>query len=78
VNGQFTSATVYEHRQRDSRRPPEIGELAERRPHRSSGIQDIIDYHDVFSVQIPRQVGRTYDRARADSLQIVAIKRDVE
>src|SRR5438034_748548 len=62
----------------EPRRASEVGELVERCSNRPPGVQHVVNDDDVFSFEIPRQMGRTDNRPRTDSLQIVAVKSDVE
>src|SRR5688500_15332401 len=78
VDRQLSSAAIDQHRQRDRCRTPEVGELVEGRPDRTSGIENNVHDDDVFAIEAPRKVRGPYDRARSDGLQVVAVQGDVE
>ena len=78
MDRKLAPASIDEHRERDARGPAEVRELVERGAHRATGVQHVVDDHDALAIQIPGQLRRADDRARADGLQVVAIERDVE
>ena len=78
LDRQLASAAVDQHGQRDARRPAEVGELVERGADRASGVEHVVDDHDVLAVDVDRDLRLPDDRTRSDRLQVVAIERDVE
>src|SRR6202011_1356753 len=78
VDRKLASPTIDQHRERYRGGPSKVRQLIERGAHGSARVQHIVHDHDVFSVQIPRQVSRTHDGSRAHGLQIIPVERDVE
>src|SRR5258705_2463 len=68
VDWKLASTAVDQDRKRDRTRASEIRELVEGRAYGAARVEDVVDDHDVFALQVPRQIGRTHHRARSDGL----------
>src|ERR1700678_3417012 len=49
LDREFAQAAIDQHGQTNRTRPPEVGHGIERRAHRPSGIEDVVDDHDRFA-----------------------------
>src|ERR1041385_5068842 len=78
LDWQFPAAALHEHAERNPLRPPEVRELVESGADRATGVQHVVDDHDVRVGEVARNMGFADDRRRTDGLEIIAIERDVE
>ena len=70
-------AAVDDHCELDGARPAELGERVERRPHRATGEQHVVDEDDDATADVDRHLGRT-ERLHRPQADVVAVEGDVE
>jgi hypothetical protein len=71
-------APVDEDRELNSARTPKINQLVEGRSNSSSGIEHVVNQHNIAILDVARQVRSIHDRLSAYRREIVTIKRNVE
>ena len=74
---QFAMAAVHQDGQADRARAPQVAERIQRRPHRTPGVEHVVDQDDHGAVDGERDFGSAH-RPGGLTLQIVAVHRHVQ
>ena len=74
---QLAVAAVHQHRQPDRPRPAEVAQRVQGRPHRTAGVEHVVNQHHHSVVELAGNVGVTYRAGRLPA-QVVAVHGHIE
>src|SRR5690606_21779659 len=78
MDRKLPTASIDQYRERDVRRAAEVRQFIERRTNGAAGVEHIVHYHHALAGYVAGQVCSAEYGPRPDSLEVVAIERDVE